>query len=572
MAKDPGARRRLVLNLVLVFVLGLFVARLPETLAQASGRGNFTDPINDVYRALLSDFVDQPDPEKLQKGAIDGMLQSLEDPYAEFVTADDSAEFEKDLTGQYVGIGCQVEMRDGWLTVVSPLEDSPALKAGILAGDRVIKIAGETSHGLTIDQCIKKLLGQPGTTVEIVVKRDAQELPFSLVRARVLSRSVRGVRRSDDGRWDFILDHEKRVAYLRLTQFIPTSAREVWEALRESQKQAGGELGGLILDLRNNPGGIMEQAIAIADMFVTDGVIMSTKGRNAPEMIARAENSGSEPKYPLIVLVNANSASASEIVSGALQDDKRALILGTRTFGKGLVQTVRGIPHAKDAQVKFTTQRYYLPSGRLIQRKDDSDTWGVDPDPGFFVPMTDEDTLAWLLKRREWDILRKDTSAEPGANLTTQNWNDPAWIQSETHDAVLAAGLRAMQGRVTTGEWTPVGDPVEQHGKIAMAELHRLERTRELLSKEFLRIEKRIETLDKIAARGEQDQPLKNLWADDLDPTGGNIEVTDKDGKSIAKLHITGRDVERWLLNADVKPEKTPESTPPQSEPGTTKE
>jgi carboxyl-terminal processing protease len=552
MSRVSPARRLLLLSLVLVFLLGVFAASLPSTLAQMTGRGDFTDPINDVYRALMLDFVDKPDPEKLQKGAIDGMLRALDDDYAEFVPAADVTEFEKDLTGQYVGIGAQVEMRDGWLTIVSPLEDSPALKAGILPGDRVVLIGGETTYGLTIDQCIKKLLGEAGTQVKITVKRDGVELPYELTRAKVISRSVRGVRRVEDGKWDFVLDPEKKIAYVRLMQFIPTSGAEVAQALRDAQRQLGGTPGGLVLDLRNNPGGIMEEAIKIADMFLKEGVIMSTKGRGSPDMVAHAKDNGGEPEYPLVVLVNGSSASASEIVSGALQDDKRAIVLGTRTFGKGLVQTVRGLPHLRDAQVKFTTQRYYLPSGRLIQRQDDSDTWGVDPDPGFFVPMTDEQTIAWLTRRREWDVLKKDGPPGAGDALTEQKWNDPSWIEGEAKDPVLAAGLEALHLRLASGEWKPVSEEKEQHGKLAATELRRLERSRDLISREFLRIDKRIETLEKVAATGEQPDDKKDFWPDDTDLTGGTVNIYDKDGKVVAKLKITGRDVERWLMTADL--------------------
>lgn len=552
--------RRTLMNGVLIFLIGVLVARLPATLAQITGKAEFLETVDDVYKAIMTGYVDVPDVTKVQNGAISGMLEALNDDYAEYIPEEEAANFEKEMTGHFSGIGCQIEMRDGWLTVVTPLEDTPAFNAGIMAGDRIIKIGEKSTLGLSADECIKLLTGEAGTPVTFTVQRNGAEIPYTLTRATITSKSVRGISRINDGtgHWNYLIDPEKRIAYIRLSQFTPTAAEELAEAIQSAYEQAGAGaaggsagLGGLILDLRNNPGGVMEGALQIADMFLDGGVIMSIRGRTSPPVEFKAEAEGTLPDFPMVVMVNENSASASEIVSGSLSDHHRAVIVGTRSFGKGLVQTVIRLPHAPKAQVKFTTQRYYLPSGRLIQRTDDSTDWGVDPSPGFYVPMTDSEQVDAILKRRQWDVLRKQ-GGEPEAE---QHWADPAWVRNTAEDRQLAAAVQAVQTRITAGDWKPVSDAKEQHGKIEVSELRDLQKARRMLGMEFAQIDKRITALRKQANSGEVAPEKLDLWSDDLDLTGGRVDVFDKDGKAVAHLKVTGRDLERWLLNADVEPE-----------------
>lgn len=590
-----GTRRSATLRVVLVFLLGVFVARLPVTLAQLGvTRPGFISPIEDVYRALMSDYVDEPDASRLQEGAINGMLQALNDDYAEYIPESKAAEFEKEMTGHFVGIGCQIEMRDGWLTVVSPLEDSPALAAGIIANDRITSVEGMSTYGLSADDCVKMLTGEPDTLVSFIVERAGREIPFTLKRAPISSRAVRGLsRRSGDGsKWDYLIDPARRIAYVRLSQFTPDAPRELADAIEAARTEHAASapaegLGGLILDLRNNPGGVMDGALTIADMFLEGGTIMSIRGR-APlggralggrgqpsEEVFSARKPGTLPDFPVVVLVNEGSASASEIVSGALSDHGRAIVVGTRTFGKGLVQSVTHLRRSPGAQVKFTTQRYYLPSGRLIQRTDDAAEWGVDPTPGFFVPMTDQEKLESFMKRRDWDVLRRgggvgvDAPADAVVSAEPQNWSDPAWVRDVALDKQLAAGLEAIQNRLVTGAWKPVSDLTQPTARLAEKELHALLKARDRLDLEAARIDKRIAALEKAAA-GEPDaakaaaNAVKNLWPDSLDLTGGKVKVIDKNGREVATLSVTGRDLERWLVNADVEVEggaEMPESS-----------
>lgn len=566
MPRTNRPRRSAFLTISLVFLTGVFVARLPATLAAMGMRPDFFEPIRDVQRMIQAEAVDAPDQAKLQKGAIDGMLEALDDTYAEYIPADDRKEFEKQMTGSFVGIGCQIEMRDKWLTVVSPLEDSPALNAGIIANDRIKSIEGKETFGLTADACIKMLTGEPGSPVNLIVERGGEEIPFTIKREKIVSKSVKGFRRLPDGsgHWDFLLDPENKIGYVRLTQFIPTSPRELRAGIEAAKAAAGGQLNGLVLDLRNNPGGVMDAALQIANMFIDEGVIMSVKGRSGEGESFSASPRGMHYTFPVTILVNQNSASASEIVSGALQDHNRATIIGTRTFGKGLVQSVQPLPHDPGAAIKFTTQRYYLPSGRLIQRTNDATAWGVDPNPGFFVPMSDEDTIAWLLLRRDWDVLTKDGQAQregqemiPAADQ--QHWATPDWVATTAKDKQLAAAVTAIQTRLTSGEWKPVSELSDQHGRIAMHELKALEKTRDRLGREFARIDKRIDTLEGIASTGKGSSEPADLWGDKVDVTGGRIEVFDKSGKRVAELKVTGRDLERWLAMSDIEPVKLDE-------------
>jgi carboxyl-terminal processing protease len=555
-----GGKRFHFLTVALAFVLGIFsVTKGPELYAQISGRADFFDPISDVFRALSAGYVDKPDLQKLQKGAIDGMLEALDDPYAEYIPPEDSDEFEKAMTGHFSGIGCQIEMRDGWLTVVTPLEESPALTAGILSGDRIISIEDKSTFGLTSDQCVELLTGPPDTQVSFVVQRDGVEIPHTLTRKAITYRAVRGLRRlpGDAGHWDYFLDEARGIGYIRLAQFTP-SAPDEFEAAIDAARAAAAEskhtLNALVLDLRGNPGGTLEAAHRISDAFLESGTIVSIKGRVTSDQTLQATPGGAAVGIPVAVLVDGGSASASEIVAGALQDHNAGVVIGTRTFGKGLVQTVIPLQRQPDAKLKFTTQKYYLPSGRLIQRQDDSATWGVDPNPGYYVPVEDGEILARFLRRRDFDAVRA-SSKEVDLTVPHQDWANPDWIAADAKDTQLAAALRALQSRLDTGEWKPVSDKQDAHAEIAVTELRTLERTRERLGLEFARIDKRIDALETAAATGQTKPELIDLWPDDTKLTDGRLEIRDADGNVVALLKITGEDIERWLLQADVQRE-----------------
>lgn len=531
----------------LITILGLAV--LGSTIAVATNAArdpySFFDPIVEVRMMLRQHAVQTPDDEAMLDGAIRGMVETLGDPYTEFVPARDTAEFAKGLTGQYVGIGAEVGLRNGWFTILSPLDDSPAWKAGVMADDRVVAIDGQSTEGLSVDACIAQLMGEPGTTVTITVERSAQRKDITITRQPIRVLPIKGLYRAEggEGPWRFLLDAEHRIAYVRLSQFTPTAAEELRRAIDAASTEAGGTLGGLILDLRFNPGGVMDQAVKIADMFLDKGVIVSTQARNGAAEVTNATGKGTRTDLPLVILVNAQSASASEIVAGALGEHERAVILGTRTFGKGLVQSVRPLPSGAGV-LKITEQRYALPSGRIIQRTDDSTIWGVDPTPGFYLPLSDEQTADMLTARRRQEIISHQDTPEP---------TSPDQVIERLADPQLAAAWGVLLHHAATGVMEPVGIPTNDPTLVASGELESVRRQRDRLIRELTRIDRRLDA----AERGVPADALSNardLWDDDAAILGGTITVTDADGNPLATLTITNPDIERWLIDAGVTP------------------
>ncbi|MCC6427168.1 MAG: S41 family peptidase [Phycisphaerales bacterium] len=508
----------------------------------------FLDPIVDVHSTLAQRYVHEIDDKALQAAAINGMLEALNDPYTMFVPPVEKNEFSKELLGEYVGIGAQIVMQDQWLTIVSPLEDSPAIRAGILPGDRIKEIDGKSTNGKTDVECVQMLTGEPGTPVKLLIERKGTEFTLDIVRNQIKTRSVKGVHRdeADATRWQYLIDPARKVAYIRLTQFTPKCSDEIDEALKSVGADKG-QLKGLVLDLRGDPGGVLSEAERIADFFLKSGVIVSTKGRAVPEKITRAEEPGTYPDFPIAVLINGSSASASEVLAGALVENNRAITVGTRTYGKGSVQTVETLKTGKGAQLKFTEQGYYLPSGKSITRKDDSATWGVDPTDGFFVSITDKELIDLVRVRREEEVIRSGQAAD-----AAKKWSDPDWILSYLKDPQLAAALKAVQVKVDTGEWKPTGEPGKTQASVSIGELTRLELTRERVLRELTRLENRITALA-TTAEGTTPTHTNDLLPDDIKLEGGKLEIYDKDGKHISTLRLTDDYLERWLMDAGVE-------------------
>lgn len=569
----PRRRQRFWLEAALVATLG--VAVLGSTIA-ITRRDDlaFIDPIIDIKHLIDTRYVKEADSIELRNGAIRGMLEVLGDPHTQYVPGELRSEFEKELTGEYAGIGAQITIRDGWLTIVSPLDDSPAYEAGLMADDRIVEIEGESTAGISADEAVVKLTGKAGTEVTFTVERDGRRFDVTLERRHIKTRSARGLHREGDGgqEWAYLLDPRRRIGYLRLTQFTPGAGDEVAAALRAMGADQG-RLGGLVFDLRWNPGGVLEEAIEIADMFLDEGVIVSTNGRAHKEQVARASRKGTLGEFPIVVLLNDTSASASEVLAGALVENDRAIALGVRTFGKGSVQSVMNIASAGDgSQLKITEQLYYLPSGRSIHRLDDSVEWGVDPSPGFYVPLEDREEIELFNARHELEIIRapagngevggEEADRQAGAGgegglngapPAEQRWHDPRWIERTAKDRQLAAALEALQLRVDGGEWAPTGEEGIEGGRIAFAELSQTRRTRERLIREIQRIDRRIDALERAAPDADRAGEAFDLWADDLDLTGGRVVVRDAEGNVVSELRITGNRLERWLMDADVE-------------------
>lgn len=546
---------RVAFQLSLLAILGVAVLGSTLRIAQRGDDYAFFDPLVEVHHLLASRAFHEPDEKALQNAAITGMVEAVDDQFTIYVPPAESSEFEKELIGEYVGIGAQVNIQEGYLTIVTPLDGSPALKAGIRAGDKIIEIEGASTLGKSVDDCIKLLMGEPGVPVNVTVDRAGEKLPVTIVRERINTVQVKGIHRKGENDWQFMLDPERKVGYLWLTQFTPGCADEVRDALKALGADKG-ELKGLVLDLRWNPGGVLSEAVALVDMFVSEGVIVSTRSRTGEEEVDRAHAAGTLPDFPVLILLNEFSASASEVFSGALVDHDRAVVLGTRSFGKGSVQSVIPIPSAPGAVLKITDRNYFLPSGRSIQRSDDSAQWGVDPTPGFYVAMTDDETREVIRRRQQEDIIREGADATDGSSFA-----DPAWIESEMKDVQLAAAIRAIDAKVDKGEWAPPGNDQPVQHLASAAELKRLVQGRDQLYRELERIERRVSAIEDNTDLTQQDvQP--DLWPDDTKVAGGSLEVKDADGKVIAHLKITNADMERWLIGAGVEQESDATEAP----------
>jgi carboxyl-terminal processing protease len=339
-------------------------------LAGASAKAAVADTyrqlnlFGDVFERVRADYVEKPDDSKLIETAINGMLAGL-DPHSSYMDAKSFRDMQVQTRGEFGGLGIEVTMQDGLIKVVAPIDDTPAAKAGVLANDLITKLDDEQVQGLTLNQAVEKMRGPVNTKIRLTIMRKGADKPIevSIMRDIIRVRSVRSHVEGDD------------VGYIRITQFNEQTTEGLKKAIADiSAKVSDDKLKGYILDLRNNPGGLLDQAVSVSDTFLSKGEIVSTRGRNAEETQRFNSRPGDMIKgKPLIVLVNGGSASASEIVAGALQDHKRATLLGTRSFGKGSVQTIIPLGSGNGA-LRLTTARYFTPSGRSIQAK------GITPD------------------------------------------------------------------------------------------------------------------------------------------------------------------------------------------------
>ncbi len=322
------------------------------------GLSNFTRVIDLIER----NYVESVDPQKLTTAAIEGMLKTL-DPYSAYLTPERYKELEIGTSGEFGGVGMEVTVEDGVLTVITPLEDTPASKAGIKPGDLIIAIDGKPTQGMIADEAVKILRGPKGSAVKVTVKTKGVETPREIT----LTRDIIHVKSVESKLID------GNIGYVKLSQFQEKTSEELNKAIEKLESRNKGTLKGIILDLRNNPGGLLSEAVEVADEFIDQGLIVSVRGRAEDQSTEYyASKKGNFQTYPLVVLVNKGSASASEVVAEALQDDKRAVILGTKTFGKGSVQTIIRLDDGSG--LKLTTAKFYAPSGRSISQV------GVAPD------------------------------------------------------------------------------------------------------------------------------------------------------------------------------------------------
>ena len=352
--------KKLIVSLSLIGLVFVTVGA-----AKKKSRFEKLELFNKVLFLVESQYYRDVDPEKLIEGAIRGMMNTL-DPHSSFLDREVFAKMQEDTKGEFGGLGIEVQQKDGVLIIVTPIDDTPAFKAGLMAGDRIVEIDGDRIVGLSLEECVDKMRGKAGESIMLGILRKGVEgvTRYKLKREIIKISPVKSKLVKEN------------FAFVRLTQFQKNSTSALVKALKKIRSQAkkNGGLKGIVLDLRNNPGGLLDQAVDVSSIFMKDGIVVSTEGRDPKQKEIRyVKKTGyKETELPMVVLVNGGSASASEIVSGALQDSKRAIIMGTQTFGKGSVQSVAKIDEVQ--AVKLTIAQYMTPSGRKIQAK------GVTPD------------------------------------------------------------------------------------------------------------------------------------------------------------------------------------------------
>ena len=387
----------------------------------------------DVFSRIKDNYVEEIDDKQLIENAIDGMLSGL-DPHSAYLNSEEFKALRVSTSGEFGGLGIEVGMENGFVKVIAPIDDTPAQKAGMQSGDLIIQIDEKPVKGMTLSDAVKLMRGKPGSKINLTVVREGADVPLSvdIVRAIIEISSVKQRMLDDD------------IGYLRVSHFQVKTTKNVVNAIEELVDENGGNLKGLVIDLRNNPGGVLDAAVGVSDVFLNDGLIVYTDGRQSNSKNSFAARAGDILNgAPVVVLVNGGSASASEIVAGALQDHHRAVIMGQKTFGKGSVQSIQDLPNG--GAVKMTTARYYTPSGRSIQAK------GIDPD-------IEVDLLK--VSEREKSVLSSVNESSLSGHLENidetkdpeQDNEDAAKADISTMDYQLSQALNLLKGLVILSE------------------------------------------------------------------------------------------------------------------------
>ncbi|OGR07476.1 MAG: peptidase S41 [Deltaproteobacteria bacterium RIFOXYD12_FULL_50_9] len=417
------------------------------------------ETFSNVLSMVQKNYVEEVDPNQAIEGAIKGMLVNL-DPHSSYLKPDDFKELKVETKGSFTGIGVEITQKDGILTVVSPIEGTPGYKKGLKAGDRIVKIGDDSTAEMSLMDAVKKLRGPKGTKVSITIHRSGWTIlkKITLVRDEIPLQSVKSK----------VL--EPGYGYIRVSQFQSKTTKDFTDALQEMIAKEK-TIKGLVLDLRNNPGGLLDQAVKLADVFLEEGVIVSTKGRITDQnMIFNARNDDGKYDFPLIVLVNEGSASASEIVAGALQDHKKAIVLGAQTFGKGSVQTI--IPLSNGAGLRLTTARYYTPSGISIQAK------GITPDINVPTQIATKENVQRIGKPRfirekdlKHHIKNGNTPEDPSKSNETEDveGSDPVSSDEEVVDNLSDDPTETPEKAEKPGDEKTIKEDIQKDNQLNTA-------------------------------------------------------------------------------------------------------
>ena len=399
-----------------IFILGLTTAILFGAEAWAKADVKETQPdtyellnlFGEVMERTKANYVEDVSDKKLIEAAINGMLTSL-DPHSSYLDAKDFKYMTEQTSGKFGGLGIEITMEQGVVKIVSPIDDTPAYRAGLKPGDYITNIDDETIIGMTLNEAVDKMRGKPGTKVKLTIRR-VNEKPFDveLKREEIKTQSVKSEIK------------DKNVLYIRLGSFSEDVSKDIEKAYNKAMKKTGNELKGLVLDVRNNPGGLLDQAVAVSSLFLDKGEVVSTRARSEEETLRyMAKGKDITNGLPIVVLINSGSASASEIVAGALQDHKRAVVLGEKSFGKGSVQTV--IPLGDYGAMRVTTARYYTPSGRSIQAT------GIEPDVVVHPAKVEEFTDEYGFSEAEYKNALKNETVQKDKDDNNKEGDSQDW-------------------------------------------------------------------------------------------------------------------------------------------------
>jgi carboxyl-terminal processing protease len=426
------------LGLIAAAAATVFLVTLHQDVGAATATSNTPETykqlnlFGDVLELVRSNYVDDVSDDTLVEGAINGMLTAL-DPHSNYLNAKTFIDMKVQSRGEFGGLGIEVSMENGVVKVVSPIDDTPAAHAGLKPGDLITHIDGQPVQGLTLPEAVEKMRGPINSDINLTIRREGRE-PFDvkLTRANIKIQSVRSHIESNN------------VAYIRVTSFNEQTDVGLNNAMKNLKQQSNNKLIGVVLDLRNNPGGLLDQAVAVSDAFLDKGEIVSTRGRRADDAQRYNARPGDIASgLPVAVRINGGSASASEIVAGALQDHHRAILIGTKSFGKGSVQTI--IPLAGHGAMRLTTARYYTPSGRSIQAR------GIDPDVVVeaakieHAPTKDDKTASAAGDKKDDKADKKDDKGDAGAAAAEQSTVDPS-IMGTADDYQLARAVDMLRG------------------------------------------------------------------------------------------------------------------------------
>ncbi len=463
MSHMPRRNLTWLLGTATVITLGLAVTHIyswaQERQQRRDQKYELIRLVVDVLEEVDQKYVTPLDAEhkrKLVEDMINGGLDRL-DPHSTFINPKDYRQFNKTSKGKFGGVGIQLgydRTSGSQLCVITPMVGTPAYDAGILAGDLIVKIDGKSTENMRLGEAVDLIQGDPGQKITLTVRHEGTKEPVDveITRAVIEVQAVLGDRRKPGNpkEWDYFIDRENKIGYIRLNAFSETAAAEIKTAVEELERQG---VHGLVLDLRNNPGGLLKEAVEISDLFLTDGRIVSTRGRNQREETYDAHAEGTlllpEKEHPMAVLVNRYSASASEIVAAALQDHHRAVIVGERSYGKGSVQNVIPMEGGTSA-LKLTTASYWRPSGKNIHRFPDSketDEWGVKPDEGFEVKLTDDERAGYFYYRRDRDIVPGKDAPPPKAHAEEKD-RGKGKENKPFEDRVLNKALEYLRGEI----------------------------------------------------------------------------------------------------------------------------